>query len=892
MIKNKLTLDTNQMALQELINFRKLVYKTISQPPHLASDYDEFQVVKEFLLDLILVLILFKKYEPKNIFFNQENKDDLEKKKQDEYQLDKFISINGLIRGLVYDSHYSLSNNNFILSCWSILVKLKIRQTTINNKGPINIVSAGDYLKTILNKLLNNAENRDNITFYIDSMLGEGDKNVNEPRRQEKNLIAKLLHQIHASKKAKEVCFMPRILALDNTQANIHFLIPSIEIELGFHVYLNKYFIQAKALNINLKSILTYDPDTKDRTPKWGSSLGSGDNPLLIYNIENFPGKLDIIALDFFNSLDIGGNFGHIGHRKIKESISLKSTRFINEVERFLRLLNNNGELFLIFDKHILNIYRKKILSLFNKTISIINLKRKVIIVASNNPQKSVSIFNVETLNMGSNLAQKGFQTISNHDMILVEYKNRSGDYWIEISRDQLLAECKNKFNINKFFLPEIEGIPLKSVINFLNTERIKPNKSDIIINVSSLNQIPGILDFENKVDKSGKQVPVCQKVEKSCLLIATTGNKLKPTEFIYKGFPIYLMPGVVPLEINESITSVEFISYVLRSDEIKNQLKFITTGSTIARYQLKDILDLKIICPKSKITQQTIINERKESVFKELKLDNLLKETQNAKFKKIRGISHDMGDYFSNIFPNIDLILDSVQSKKDKEINKFFNDEDLNLLENLKILQKDINSLSILNSQFKEDLDFSKKYPLKIYSALEIYKLTLKILKSYKSKLFSCSVQLRMLDLLDVDNKKINEKKIKEFKYDKLGFRINEEAFERFLRQFVTNTKKHAGFEVERKKENKFIVRFDFDELNLNIIIMNNGKPFPMDMTKEQFIQHGVTSNSKEGKGDGGEIINEISNYFQFNDWSFDMNNDDKFPVKFKFPLYLEHIE
>jgi uncharacterized protein (UPF0305 family) len=85
-----------------------------------------------------------------------------------------------------------------------------------------------------------------------------------------------------------------------------------------------------------------------------------------------------------------------------------------------------------------------------------------------------------------------------------------------------------------------------------------------------------------------------------------------------------------------------------------------------------------------------------------EEKLSKLTKNEliQNAKFKKIRGISHDMGDYFSNIFANIDLILESVQSKKDKEINKFFNDKDLNLLENLKALKKDINSLSILNIQ------------------------------------------------------------------------------------------------------------------------------------------------------------------------------------------------
>ena len=348
--------------------------------------------------------------------------------------------------------------------------------------------------------------------------------------------------------------------------------------------------------------------------------------------------------------------------------------------------------------------------------------------------------------------------------------------------------------------MPKIGGVSLGSLTKILKTELSKPKKTEILINISSLGAIPGTLDLEKKVETSRKRIPSCLKVEKSCLLIGMIGNKLKPTEFIYKGSPIYLMPGVIPLSIDETQTSLEFVSYELRSEETRTQLKFLTTGY-IPRFKSKDILNLKINFPKNKVTQQAIINERKESVFGELKLDKLLKDTQKERFKKIRGISHDMGDYFSNIFPNIDMILDSVQVKKDKEINKFFKDEDLNLLENLKILQKDINSLSNLNSQFKEDLDFNEKYPLKIYSALEIYKLTLKILKSFKTKLFSSSVQLRMLDLLYDENKKISEKEIKNLEYDKLGFKINEEAFERFLRNFVINTKKHAGFEEERKK-------------------------------------------------------------------------------------------
>ena len=44
--------------------------------------------------------------------------------------------------------------------------------------------------------------------------------------------------------------------------------------------------------------------------------------------------------------------------------------------------------------------------------------------------------------------------------------------------------------------------------------------------------------------------------------------------------------------------------------------------------------------------------------------------------------------------------------------------------------------------------------------------------------------------------------------------------------------------------------------------------------------------------KLDGGEIINDICSYFQIKDWTLEMNNDNNFPVKFKFPLSLEPIE
>ena len=131
-IKNNITLDTNEIVLQELTNFPKLVIGVRSSASRIlnANDHQKVQILEEFLLDLILVLMLFKKDEPKNLFFNQEYKDNLNRKRIDERQLEKFTTITGGIRGLVYDKHFNFSNSNFMLECWRVLVETKMQHPT------------------------------------------------------------------------------------------------------------------------------------------------------------------------------------------------------------------------------------------------------------------------------------------------------------------------------------------------------------------------------------------------------------------------------------------------------------------------------------------------------------------------------------------------------------------------------------------------------------------------------------------------------------------------------------------------------------------------------------------------------------------------------------------
>ena len=351
---------------------------------------------------------------------------------------------------------------------------------------------------------------------------------------------------------------------------------------------------------------------------------------------------------------------------------------------------------------------------------------------------------------------------------------------------------------------------------------------------------------------------------------------------------------------------------YSLSSEETRTQLKFLSSGNVIQRIKEDGLLSIKINKPRNKASEEAIILERKKSIFKDLKLENLINDIQKERFKKIRRISHDIGDFLGNMFPNIEMLVEDVKSKTDEEINIFFKNEKLNLLQNLKILHNDISSISDLNKLFRQDLDLvNKKHELKIYSAADIYKLTHKILKDVKSKTFVTVCELRMLDLLkgkigiSIDDSENNfgddrntknhsyfKIQIKKYEYDKLGFKINEDLYKKFLNQFISNTKKHAGFIGENKKDNKLKVRFDFDGPTLNLVVMNNGQPFPKEWTKEQFVEYGKTTNTEQGLGSGGDTVNEIAKKFDISEWYMELNENDEFPVKFIFPLSLEPIE
>jgi hypothetical protein len=71
---------------------------------------------------------------------------------------------------------------------------------------------------------------------------------------------------------------------------------------------------------------------------------------------------------------------------------------------------------------------------------------------------------------------------------------------------------------------------------------------------------------------------------------------------------------------------------------------------------------------------------------------------------KKIKDLLNNSSDYFSNIYANLGLILETIDSKKDEDINSFFGDE-LNLIQNIKLLSDDVKALTIINRNIKKNI-------------------------------------------------------------------------------------------------------------------------------------------------------------------------------------------
>ena len=115
-----------------------------------------------------------------------------------------------------------------------------------------------------------------------------------------------------------------------------------------------------------------------------------------------------------------------------------------------------------------------------------------------------------------------------------------------------------------------------------------------------------------------------------------------------------------------------------------------------------------------------------------------------------------------------------------------------------------------------------------------------------------------------------------------KKGIFINKVLFKILLDNLLTNANKY-GFK-NKNKRNEVVIMFAPKEDRVNIIVKNNGKPFPKNFDRVKFITKYSTADNSNGSGLGGYDIDRIASYFENENWELKLNIDPMYPVVFEF--------
>ena len=566
---NKFNLHTNFKLLRDLIKavneFKYSAEKPGFLPPVKARN------VELYIHDLVLILLIYKKEFPNKfndlmtdtkfrpikldqdlagtIYYSNKGGYKLE----DQSHFEKYIeSFSGLV--YEYDPEFIYSEKiNLIVECWNTIIDKFSFQSIEKNSGFKN------ELVIILEKfniedLENNLEN-----YALQIINDKKNRFERTPKVEEKNSIANIIESTN-NKKNKEICLDPFLFGnINNKNINCHFTIPEFMM-LSDSLRFNSDFILSKIYDIDIDTVLSFGDLKKDLV-----YVGGDANPVMVFKLDDsITSQFDIIALDGNLTLD---NYNR-GRRSERGKI------FNDFFDSFFKKLNEGGKLVLVFN-HFMNSYKRKLEKYDENLEKIIKLTNKTIIVLNREKLKNLAYFIGEDIIKDYDAKFRDSSRKQNdYDKIIKEILLPKGEFWRYISKNDWIFNYNKKNNLKKLFIPAIEGVELRSFAKPTETSRSNPKKTDIIINISSLGKIPGDLDLTQRV-YSSKKINKCLKLEKSSLLISLVGE-LKPTRFIYDGFPIFLMPGVLPLEINDSKVSEEFIMFALRSNSIINQLKYL----------------------------------------------------------------------------------------------------------------------------------------------------------------------------------------------------------------------------------------------------------------------------------------------------------------------------
>jgi len=443
-------------------------------------------------------------------------------------------------------------------------------------------------------------------------------------------------------------------------------------------------------------------------------------------------------------------------------------------------------------------------------------------------------------------------------------------------------------FQPDRYLLSDYTGVKLSELLTPLPGKLIRGKYSGRLTTIKHLvaeDQHDYTIEFppltENEMVSGEYILPKStRKIESSALMVAVAGRLLKPS-FFYKHrqsesekFPVYLSPQVKAFNYDRERLELDFLIHQLRSPAVKTQLRAYQTGTTIPRISVKDFLRIRIQLPSKQeqiLTMRALeqLNEKMEALREER--DAIAKGAKLAGDKRFATLKHALGRPQQSILSAAETIKDYLEimgedgQKLNVEYANFF-EQERTISDTLQGIVNDIDFISNMMDRGENGLRV-ESYPLEYPSVSAV-------LKSVK-ELSTSGLKFKL---------KINAAPDKD--WGKLSVEMNLELFRVLLENLLTNADKH-GFE-EKSPGNLVQITLSIINYHLFIEVQNNGKPFPSNFGKEQYVQEFKTISTDVGQGIGGHQVDQIANYFGDPEWALITDANKIFPVTFifRFPI------
>ncbi|MFT4757075.1 MAG: type I restriction enzyme M protein, partial [Vicingaceae bacterium] len=439
------------------------------------------------------------------------------------------------------------------------------------------------------------------------------------------------------------------------------------------------------------------------------------------------------------------------------------------------------------------------------------------------------------------------------------------------ISNEDVIA---NNFNLNipRYFQEEVEGTKLGDILSIYRGTRTDLPENGKLIRIRDLRDDK--IDFQLAIDKVEDMPlnrPVLQRIEVSCLLLATRWKTLKPTFFHFENEPIYISFDILAFTVDESRADVAYVINELHADYVQQQLEGFRLGGTLLPLiRRDDLLEIKIKLPSIEEQRAKVagLNEISDKIKQLQSERNALAHGINTKeFNEIASLKHTLGRPRQNIL------------SWSKNLSKFFDREKENIAA-LNIEFKALFELGIFEalSEIKEDIQFISEVLERGTKGL--------ILEEYEKVIVSLGEINSVINELSSNslNFSISKQLLEGEGMKNRGVLINKPLLKTLIDNLLTNANKH-GFKDQREGN---LVKVEISEVKdlLIIDIRNNGLPFPKNFDKEKFTEKFSTADNSNGSGLGGYDINRIATYFDNSDWELILNEDLVYPVIFRFSL------